>query len=144
MNTYAQTPTNIEGVGYKFIIDLPKEATHDFKEVSFIDESGKVEYKSYLQILMNVNNRAVSVIVDKANFDKEQLKTEWLTDDQTNITAETDHSIIIRTYENETENHHLVFQKMIDGISYLFVMYYQLYSLPEVQEAIKIFETARE
>jgi hypothetical protein len=144
MNTYAQTPTKIDNTGFKFSIDLPAGATYDIMETSFRDESGNVEYKSFLQILMSVNNRTVSVTVDKAEFDKERLKSDWLTDDQTKIATETDHSIVIRTFENGTENHHLVFQKIIGGTSFLFIMYYQLYSFPEAQEACNILNTITE
>jgi len=144
LNSLSQTTTDIEGNGYKFKIDLPSGSTYDFKEISFTDEEGKIEYKSYLQLAIMLKEAFFYITIDKADFDKERLKKEWLTDDITKIIEETEHSLIIRTLENGTENYHVIFQKSIGDTSYLFVMYYQFQTLSEVQEVIKVLETVRE
>jgi|GEM_PF-1892392 len=145
MSSYSQTPTQIDSLGYKFKIDIPEGSEYQFLESSTKEEAKDPVYETYLQIVLKLDEHFIYVNALKtSDFDKERAKTGWLTDSQTKISAETNHSLVICTKDNAFEESHILYHKVLPASEYTFNVFFQSLTLSEVERLIQIFDNVCE
>jgi len=145
MSSYSQTPTQIDSLGYKFSINLPEGSEFKFLDTYYREEVKDPVYKTDLQIILKLDEHFIYVNALKtSDFDKERAKTGWLSDSQTKISAETNHSLVICTKYNAFEESHILYHKVLPASEYTFNVFFQSLTLSEVERLIQIFDNVRE